>query len=112
MIKFSVYRSGDKVTRLVVKGHAGYAEEGYDIVCAAASTALWMAVKGIEAQGLASVSYEQSDGFVDCRIGAEREPSCDAIINSLLLTAGELAKRYKKNIFLVGAADKTHIREE
>lgn len=106
MIKFAVYRnSTGRVTRLVIKGHAGYAEEGYDIVCAAVSTSLWMAIKGIEAQRLAEVSYTQSDGFVDCRVSAEREASADAILNSLALTAAELARQYKKNIFIVNGKD-------
>ncbi len=102
MIKFAIYRGkGDKVTRLAIKGHSGYAEKGFDIVCAAVSTALWMAIKGIEDQGLAEVSYEQDDAFVDCRLSEQRDSAADAILNSLLLTVNELAKQYKKNIFLV-----------
>ena len=106
MIKFALYRNSDnKISGLNIKGHAGYAEEGFDIVCAAVSTALWMAVKGIEAQQLAGVSYEQDDGFVSCYITDEREPACDAILNSLMITITELSKQYKKNIFIVNGVD-------
>ena len=106
MIKFSFYRNGDgKITRLQIKGHAGYAEEGHDIVCAAASTALWMAMKGIEEQGLASLSYIEDNGFVDCHIAGERTSEADAILKSLEITAFELAKQYKKNIFIVNGED-------
>lgn len=106
MIKFSVCRDGGgKITGLVIKGHAGYAEPGFDIVCAAVSTALWMAVKGIEAQKLAGVSYEQSDGYVSCHISDDRKPACDALLDSLTLTVTELAKQYRKNIFIVSSVD-------
>ncbi|MCH5187072.1 MAG: ribosomal-processing cysteine protease Prp [Oscillospiraceae bacterium] len=106
MIKFAVYRNnGNKISGLTIKGHAGYGEEGYDIVCAAVSTTLWMAIKGIETQGLANVSYEQHDGFVSCNISSEREPACDAILNSLMMTISELSKQYKKNIFIVNGVE-------
>lgn len=106
MIKFGVYRNeSEKITRLSIKGHAGFADSGKDIVCAAASTALWMAIKGIEEQALANVSYEADEGDVDCFISGEREKAADAILNSLMLTVFELAKQYRKNIFIVYGKD-------
>ncbi len=106
MIKFAVYRNkSGKITRLQIKGHAGYAEEGFDIVCAAVSTALWMAIKGIEEQKLAGLSYEEEDGFVDCFLTDEREEAADAILNSLMITIHELARQFKKNIFIVNGED-------
>lgn len=106
MIKFGIYRNKvNKITKLVIKGHAGYAEEGYDIVCAAVSTALWMAIKGIEEQELAGVSYEQDDGFVYCSLTDERGEAADAILNSLLITVTELAKQFRKNVFIVNGDD-------
>ncbi len=97
MIRFLIGRNGEgKITHLQIKGHAGYADEGYDIVCAAVSTSLWMAMKGIEEQGLAGITYEEDDGFVDCYLTGEREEAADAILNSLIITIFELAKQYKK----------------
>lgn len=106
MIKFSVYRNKNgKITRLKIKGHAGYAEEGYDIVCSAVSTSLWMAMKGIEAQSLADITYEEKSGCVDCRLSGKREEAADAILNSLIITIFELAKQFKRNIFIVENED-------
>ncbi len=106
MIKFGFYRDGEgKITRLNIKGHAGYAEKGYDIVCSAVSTALWMAMKGIEEQGLAGIDYEEDDGYVDCHITAERESGAEAILKSLEITVFELAKQFKENIFIVNGED-------
>ncbi len=106
MIKFTIDRNSEgKITHLQIKGHAGYAEEGYDIVCSAVSTALWMAMKGIEEQQLAGITYEQDEAFVDCYLTGEREEAADAILNSLLITIFELAKQFKKNIFIVQGED-------
>lgn len=105
MIKFSFYRSGGKITRLQIVGHAGYAEKGYDIVCAAVSTALWMAMKGIEEQELAGITYKEEDGFVDCVLTDEREDGADAILRSLEIAVYELAKQFKKNVFIVENED-------
>lgn len=38
MIKITVYQDKDQVRRLTLTGHAGFAEEGSDIVCAAVSS--------------------------------------------------------------------------
>ena len=105
MIKFAFYRNGDgEISRLQIKGHAGYAESGYDIVCSAVSTALWMAMKGLEEQELAALSYTEDDGFVDCHIG-ERRSGADVILKSLEITILELAKQFKKNVFIVSGED-------
>lgn len=37
MIEVFIHKSGDHYTKLRVEGHAGYAEHGKDIVCAAVS---------------------------------------------------------------------------
>ncbi len=106
MIKFAFYRDGSgEITRLRIKGHSGYGEKGYDIVCSAVSTALWMAMKGIEAQGLAELSYEEKDGFVDCRITGAASCEARAILKSLEITVFELAKQYKRNVFIVNGKD-------
>lgn len=38
MIKSKFLLDGDKLIAVTIKGHAGYAEEGSDIVCASATT--------------------------------------------------------------------------
>lgn len=104
MIKFKSYRSeNDKLMRITVQGHAGYGEEGTDIVCAAVSTAVWMAFRGIEEQNLAEVRTVEEEALIDCSVSEERSEAADAILNSLILTVYELAKQYPKNIFLLEA---------
>ena len=102
MICVKVKRSADgKIVRLEVKGHAGYAECGYDIVCAAVSTACTMAINGIEAQNLAKLTYKESDGFLECDIPEIREKGADVLLDSLMMMIYEIAKQYKKYLFIL-----------
>ncbi len=102
MIKFKVKRSAEgKIVEFEVKGHSGFAESGKDIVCAAVSTACTMTVNGIEAQGLADITYEQKDGFLLCKIPEKREEGADLLLNSLMITICEIAKQYKKYLLIL-----------
>lgn len=62
-------------------------------------------MKGIEAQKLAGVTYEEDDGFVDCILTGDRKSGADEILKSLEITVYELAKQFKKNIFIVENED-------
>lgn len=102
MICFKVRRNTDgKIDRIEVSGHAGYAESGSDIVCAAVSTACIMAVNGIETQKLAEITYTEHDGFLECDIPSEREEGADVLLNSLMIMIYEIAKKYKKYLFIL-----------
>jgi len=102
MIKFKTVKDdGGKIVRLEVKGHSGYAEEGSDIVCAAASAACQMAVMGIESQGLAEVQYETGDGILVCDISPERKDGADVLLESLVYFMCELSKQYGKYISIL-----------
>lgn len=100
MIKFSVVCDSDgNVTEFTVKGHSGMAQCGSDIVCAAVSTAVWMAINGIEHDKLANIRYTQENGFVHCTV-TDKKSGADAVLNSLVYTVSELSLQYKKRIFV------------
>ena len=96
MINFTtVSDTNGKVTQFTVNGHSGYAESGSDIVCASVSSAVWLAINGIEKQNLAKLSYEESDGFVRCIISDKTE-GADILLDSLVMFIAELSGQYKK----------------
>ncbi len=102
MIRFKVKRSEQgKIVSFEVKGHAGYAENGFDIVCAAVSTACIMTVNGIELHKLADITSKQEDGFLSCEIPLEREFGADVLLDSLMMTIYEIAKQYKQYLLIV-----------
>ncbi len=99
MIEFQINKNADgKVAGFTVSGHSGFDESGKDIVCASVSGAVWLTINGIEKQNLATLTYEQSDGFVDCKIEDVRHASADAMLNSLIYFVEELSAQYKKYI--------------
>ncbi|MGM9550650.1 MAG: ribosomal-processing cysteine protease Prp [Clostridia bacterium] len=102
MIKFKVEKSeSGKIVSIEVNGHSGYAECGSDIVCAAVSTAVQMTLNGIEEMKLADISYSVNDGYLVCEIPEDREYGADLLLNSLMITIYEIAKQYKKYLFIL-----------
>ena len=95
MIRFTTVLGTDgKITQFTVDGHSGYAESGSDIVCASVSSAVWLAINGIEKQNLAQLSYEERDGFVKCIISEQRLEGADILLNSLVMFITELSAQY------------------
>ena len=96
MIKFKAVKNAEgKIIHFSVSGHAGYSEAGSDIVCASVSSAVWMAVNGIEKLNLAELLYKQDDAFVECSVSEKRMSAADALLESLVLLIEELASQYE-----------------
>lgn len=101
MIRFKVEKNAEgQILSIEVKGHSGYAEAGSDIVCAAVSTAVQMTINGIEQQNLADVTYKVDDGYLLCNIPEKRDRGADLLLGSLMITIYEIAKQYKKYLFI------------
>lgn len=63
---------------LQAQGHAGFAEEGQDIVCAALSVLCQTAILGIlEVAGI-DADYSMDDGELFCRVSEEEAKKCEA----------------------------------
>lgn|SRR5690606_810742 len=99
MIHVTVFRSSDRrIRRVVVEGHAGYADPGEDIVCAAVSGITLGLVNSTER--LLGVRVHQStdrEGKVDCRVPEAVSPELtdriqllmEAMVTSLAMVAEE-----------------------
>src|SRR5699024_11641055 len=78
MIRISLHHDGEgRLERIVVQGHAGYAEAGEDIVCAAVSgISIGLANASETLLGVTVVqdADEEEGGYLDCRIPEELEP--------------------------------------
>jgi len=65
MIKVTIRRAADGSIRAVeVKGHAGYADPGKDIVCAGVSAVTVGTVNAVEALAGVVLPHEARDGFL------------------------------------------------
>ena len=99
MIRIRFCRRGGEIVGFRVKGHAGFAESGQDIVCASVTSAVQMAANGLtECAGLpADLSVHEGDISLRCEGGGE---GANLLFESLYLQLSLLAQDYPKNIVI------------
>ena len=103
MTRITIYKDehGDAVG-FEMKGHAGYAEMGSDIVCAAISILVCTAYNSIETLVKDSFGYEEDEDNAYMSFILNENPSNEAklLLNSMTLGLSQLAKQYKKYLKL------------
>ena len=92
MIEIS--KSGD---RLTISGHAGYAEPGRDIVCAAISTLSQVFVASVEELTAAKIKTAQTGGYMEIVIEESTERA-QVLLDSFLLGCRMIADQYPDNV--------------
>ena len=110
MINVKVSRSEDgSITGFTVKGHAGYAEEGSDIICAAVSALCYTAAGYFRSgtpDGIFKTEFEEDDGYMKLVItdaGNERnairaQAVMDAWLTGIVQIKVSYGKKYIKII--------------
>ena len=87
-----------------MEGHAGFAEEGEDIVCAAVSSAAYLTVNTLtEVRHIAPLSLRAEEGEMFFRIEPKDEPICRDMLRGLKLHLTTLEEQYPlpwKNVHL------------
>ncbi|BCJ94967.1 hypothetical protein acsn021_25360 [Anaerocolumna cellulosilytica] len=105
MIKISVYKNAEgKIIGFNSLGHAGYADSGQDIVCAAVSALIINTVNSIEhfTTDTFDLKQNQKKGQIDFRIVSELSNESNLLLNSLFLGLQGIAEDYgQKYINLV-----------
>ncbi len=78
MIKADFKKHRGYLVGFSIKGHAGYAESGHDVVCAAVSSAIQLIVNIMDKFGCGPrVSVEEN--LIDCSVGDESETVNDLL---------------------------------
>lgn len=88
---------GGNVSSFTVKGHSDFAASGEDIICAAVSSAVFMAVNTITEITGEKCTFNQEDGYISFGTESTRE-SVQTVLNGLVLHISELSKQYPKYI--------------
>ncbi len=83
--------------KIKVSGHSGYEENGKDIVCAAVSSIVTTSVNAIIRLEPSTITFEESDGFVEINIITESKTTNTLILNMVDLLK-DLEKKYSKYI--------------
>ncbi len=82
-----------------MEGHAGFAEEGEDIVCAAVSSAAYLTVNTLtEVRHIAPLSLRAEEGEMFFRIEPKDEPICRDMLRGLKLHLTTLEEQYPQCI--------------
>lgn len=97
-VSFRRDKKGD-IIRLQLKGHAGFDEEGLDVVCSAVSGIVFTAVKGVREYLKIKGKFTRKKGFMVFEIPAEKVSSrSQAIMETALLGLEELSEKYPEHL--------------
>ena len=103
MIRAVLYQAGGQLTGFSVRGHAGYAPEGSDIVCAAVSVLTTTCVNALESvAGVVPEVNGGTDGYLEATL-PENSPAPAARDAQVLMQAlrqglSDLARAYPRYI--------------
>ncbi len=81
-----------------VSGHADYAEEGSDIVCAAVSSAAYMAANTVTDVIKVTPKLRVNDGEMYLKLDVADAHKCSAVMQGFVLHMLSLAEQYKQYI--------------
>ena len=100
MLKADFLFSGyGRIVGLCIKGHAGFEEEGRDIVCAAVSSAAYLVVNTAQEElGVRLCGLSVREGDMRFCLRPWDEPLCRSLMNGLRLHLLGLAEQYPKHI--------------
>ncbi len=98
MITVTFFKSGNVLIGFEVSGHSDYSEEGSDIVCAAVSSAAYMAANTITDVQHICADVTEDDGFMSLRLSESDAEKARNVILGLKLHLNALAEQYNKYI--------------
>ena len=95
----AIFTVTDKVIQgFEISGHSDYSEQGSDIICAAVSSAAYMAANTVtEVQSLSAEITEQ-DGLMKLSLSPKDAKAAEVVLNGLLLHLNALSQEYSQFI--------------
>ena len=94
MTHVTIYRNRNKeCTGFTAIGHAGYAKEGEDLVCAAVSVLVINTCNAIEKLTDTAVSLvtDEAEGLIDCRLKDAPSEQTGLLISAMILGIESIA---------------------
>ncbi|MBP3272559.1 MAG: ribosomal-processing cysteine protease Prp [Ruminococcus sp.] len=100
MIDAQFYRSGQtqKLLGFGISGHAGYADEGFDIVCASVSSAVMLTANDItEVFGLDAKVRDENNEIL-LKLGEDKDGTGDKLLLGLLTHMYLLSQQFPDSV--------------
>ena len=94
MITVTVSRKNNSYISFVSEGHAGYAEEGYDIICAAVSVLVVNAVNSIETFTDDKFAAREDHGIVELLLEGRVSDKTTLLLDSMILGLRDIQTQY------------------
>lgn len=98
MIKVSITKKDNKIEKIIMTGHANYADYGKDIVCASASSIVITSVNAIMKINEKAITLNNHDNL-EIIINVH-DNITDNLVNNMIDLLLELQEQYKKNIII------------
>ena len=99
MIKVNVIKKDNDIEKIIMTGHAEYADYGKDIVCSAASSIAITTVNAILKINDKAISFSNDDDLVINILS--NDDITKKLINNMIDLLEELESQYNKNIKII-----------
>lgn len=100
MINIKVKMDDDFISKVTIKGHAGYSEVGTDIVCASVSSIAITTVNASLKIDSQAIAFDEKDGFLVIDVKKDNRV-INILINNMIDLLKELEIDYPKNIKII-----------
>ena len=100
MIKIHIKTNNDAINYIKIKGHSGYAESGYDIVCASVSSICVTTINAIVRYNEKALVYTEDDGSLEIGI-LEHDKVIDMLALNMVELFYNLEEQYKDNVKII-----------
>ena len=105
MITITVFKHQDQYRGFRSSGHAGYAEEGSDIICAAVSALTVNAINSIDELTDDAADVRQDEGYLELRLEGTCSKESSLLLDSLVLGLESIQERYGKKYIKIATKE-------
>ena len=101
MIRLTLHETGGQLTGFECVGHAGYAEEGQDIVCAAVSILTTTCANALESVAGVTPQVSASSGWMALSLPRDAGRDAQVILKAMRQGLRDLAEEYPRYFQLI-----------
>ncbi|MGI6264946.1 MAG: ribosomal-processing cysteine protease Prp [Acutalibacteraceae bacterium] len=101
MTRVTLRQTDGLLTGFEIRGHSGAGAAGEDVVCAAISSAAYMAANTVTEICRCPARAETADGEMTLAVDPADAPRCQEILRGFRLHMEQLAKQYPHHIHLI-----------